>query len=53
MEASDPSEVLPEEDTMVPAVLQQVLALPNNIHVAVRHTATKLVTVLLCDSVTV
>ena len=35
--------ILPDEDTIVPGVLQQVLALPGNIHIAVRLTATKLV----------
>ena len=35
--------ILPEEDSVVPAVLQQVLTLPTTIHTAVRLTATKLV----------
>ena len=35
--------ILPEEETVVPAVLQQVLSLPSSIHLAVRHTAIKLV----------
>ena len=35
--------ILPDENTIVPGVLQQVLALPQNIHIAVRLTATKLV----------
>ena len=35
--------ILPEEDTIVPAVLQQVLPLPASIHIMVRLTATKLV----------
>ena len=35
--------ILPEEDSVVPAVLQQVLSLPTTIHTAVRLTATKLV----------
>ena len=35
--------ILPEEDTIVPAVLQQVLTLPTSIHIMVRLTATKLV----------
>ena len=35
--------ILPDENTIVPGVLQQVLALPPTIHIAVRLTATKLV----------
>ena len=35
--------VLPDENTIVPSVLQQVLTLPPSIHIAVRHSATKLV----------
>merc|ERR1719291_1341726 len=35
--------ILPEEDTIVPAVLQEVLTLPASIHIMVRLTATKLV----------
>jgi len=35
--------ILPEEETVVPAVLQQVLSLPGSIHLAVRLTAIKLV----------
>ena len=35
--------ILPEEDNIVPSVLQQVLNLPTTIHIAVRLTAVKLV----------
>ena len=35
--------ILPEEDTIVPGVLGQVLALPTTAHTAVRLTATRLV----------
>ena len=35
--------ILPEEDTVVPAVLKQVLALEPGLHIMVRLTATKLV----------
>ena len=35
--------ILPDEDTIVPAVLHQVLSLDPAIHIAVRLTATKLV----------
>ena len=35
--------ILPDENTIVPGVLQQVLALPQTIHIAVRLTATRLV----------
>ena len=35
--------ILPDEDVIVPSVLQQVLQLSPSIHIAVRLTATKLV----------
>ena len=35
--------ILPEEDTVVSAVLKQVLALDSSLHIMVRLTATKLV----------
>ena len=35
--------ILPDEDTIVPSVLQQVLTLSPDIHIAVRLSATKLV----------
>jgi len=35
--------ILPEEETVVPLVLQQVLSLPGSMHLAVRHTAIRLV----------
>ena len=35
--------ILPEEDTVVPADLKQVLALDTGLHITVRLTATKMV----------
>ena len=35
--------ILPDEDVIVPSVLQQVLQLPPTIHIAVRLSGTKLV----------